>query len=229
VRQGMPGPTAPERLNALRVNLRAKPVGPPGPLTGPEPDIYEGTGRGQAQARTPADKAVMRALAAQPGRVQTLAEILGTARRSLAAEGIEPGPEYPAAACEFICRAYLPGLIEVRMGELPYTLEAPERPVSHPLARYLLRRGAKSIFSYSGRFVEVQGSLGRHLLELLDGTRDRAALVASLRTFLAEQHAAGAGADLPAADEPSLPDQLERSLAGLAAMGFIAAGGQSKA
>ena len=229
VRQGMPGPTDPGRLSALRINLRAKPVGPPGPLAGPEPDVYEGTGRGQAQARTPLDKAVMRALAAHPGRAQPLAEILGTARTSLAAEAVPPPADADDAACDFLCRAYLPGLVEVRVGELPFTLDAPERPVSHPLARYLLRRGAKSILSYSGRFVEVQGSLGRRLLELLDGTRDRAALVAELRGFLAAQHAAGAAADLPPADDPTLPAQLERSLAGLAAMGFIAADGQSKA
>jgi len=229
VRRGAPGPTDAAHLARLRLNLRARPVGPGGPLADPQPDTYQGAGRGQALARSPVDKAVMRALAAQPGRAQGLPEILAAARAALAAEGIAPDPQGEAAAGEFLCRAYLPGLIEARLGALPFTLDPPARPVAHPLARYLERRGAASLFTYGGRFVEVEGALGRHLLQLLDGTRDRAALVAALRAFLAAQHQAGAGAGLPAADDPDLPAQLERSLAGLAAMTFIAADPQSKA
>lgn len=223
VRPDKAGPTDPGQLRHLRINLRAKPAGTPGALAGTEPDVYKGTGRGQAQARSPMEKSVMRALAAHPGRAQTLDEVLMAAKASLSAEGIAIGEDFDSEACEFICRAYLPGLVDVRTGDLPFAVDAPERPVSHPLARYLLKRGGPSVLSYSGRFVELQGSLGRRLLELLDGTRDRAALVADLRTFLAAQHSAGAGADLPQADDPTLPAQLERSLAALAGMGLIAA------
>ena len=60
--------------------------------------------------------------------------------------------------------------------------------------------------------MRIEDDLGRRLVTLLDGTRDRAALAAELRAFLAERGA-------PVARE--LDASLERSLQGLARLGLI--------
>jgi hypothetical protein len=60
--------------------------------------------------------------------------------------------------------------------------------------------------------VRIEDDLGRRLVTLLDGTRDRAALAADLRAFLAER-----GRPVP----DDLADSLERSLRGLAQLALL--------
>jgi hypothetical protein len=62
--------------------------------------------------------------------------------------------------------------------------------------------------------VGIDDELGRRLVVLLDGTRDRAALLRDLRTFLLE-----AGREVP----DGLDDGLERSLQGLAGLALLRA------
>ena len=60
--------------------------------------------------------------------------------------------------------------------------------------------------------VRIEDDLGRRLVTLLDGTRDRAALAAELRAFLVER-----GDPVPA----DLPEALDRSLQGLARLALL--------
>jgi hypothetical protein len=60
--------------------------------------------------------------------------------------------------------------------------------------------------------VRIEDELGRRLVELLDGRRDRAALVAELRAF-------GTASGTPVPDD--LEDGLERSLRGLAGLALL--------
>jgi hypothetical protein len=60
--------------------------------------------------------------------------------------------------------------------------------------------------------VRIEDELGRRLVELLDGRRDRAALLAELRAFQP-----ASGTPLPDA----LEDGLERSLRGLAGLALL--------
>jgi hypothetical protein len=89
----------------------------------------------------------------------------------------------------------------------------------------MLKNGEEMLLTYSGRFVEVHGVLGRKLFSLLDGTRDHAALAAAIRDFLSVEHAAararGEEAKLPSPDDPAIDEQLRRSLTGLAALDLL--------
>jgi hypothetical protein len=60
--------------------------------------------------------------------------------------------------------------------------------------------------------VRIEDDLGRRLVTLLDGSRDRAALAADLRAFLANR-----GDPVPA----DLADALDRSLEGLAGLALL--------
>ena len=60
--------------------------------------------------------------------------------------------------------------------------------------------------------VRIEDDLGRRLVTLLDGTRDRGALAAELRAFLVDR-----GDPAPA----DLADALDRSLQGLARLALL--------
>jgi hypothetical protein len=79
--------------------------------------------------------------------------------------------------------------------------EPPERPVASALARLQAARGSQ-ITNLWHATVEVPDQLGRRLITLLDGTRDREALLRAL-------------------DRPA--DELERSLDGLARLAVLEA------
>jgi hypothetical protein len=62
--------------------------------------------------------------------------------------------------------------------------------------------------------VRIEDDLGRRLVTLLDGTRDRVALAGELRTFLADQ-----GRPVPG----DLAESLDRSLQGLTRLALLEA------
>ena len=92
-----------------------------------------------------------------------------------------------------------------------YAAAAGERPRASALAR-LQARAAIDVTSLRHENVRMEEPAARLLLELLDGTRDRAALRADL--------AVAGGPDLP-------PDALEASLADLGALGLLHEGSVS--
>jgi hypothetical protein len=84
-----------------------------------------------------------------------------------------------------------------------------------PRATVLARRQAcagETVTNLRHASVRIEDDLGRRLVTLLDGTRDRAALAAQLRTHLLDQ-----GRPVPA----DLADSLERSLQGLARLALL--------
>jgi hypothetical protein len=70
------------------------------------------------------------------------------------------------------------GLVELARHPPPFTLTVPERPLAPPLARQLARAGG-AVPSLRHALVDPDASQ-RQVLELCDGTRDRAALAAAL-------------------------------------------------
>ncbi|MGH7995884.1 MAG: methyltransferase regulatory domain-containing protein [Opitutaceae bacterium] len=225
-RKGNAGALDVSRLDSLRVSCRASRVTKPAASPAEDADEYEGSGRSHLRAKDPMERTAISLLIERPGDAIPYPQALAAIRSRLEAAGHPVGTDFGKAVGDYLCRAYLPGLVEIRMGEPPFTLEVPAKPLAHPLARFLIRQGAPSVLCYSGRFVEVNGALGRHLVTLLDGTRDAAALVAAVRVFLSGEHAAvsdrGEASALPASDDPSIPEQLGRSLAGLAQLGLFA-------
>jgi len=71
------------------------------------------------------------------------------------------------------------GLIELELMAPAFSLYAGEKPLASPLARYQVRTRTKVSTLRQGN-VEISGALEKYLLQLLDGTRTRAQLVAHL-------------------------------------------------
>ena len=98
-------------------------------------------------------------------------------------------------------RAYAANLVHLHVWTPALTITPSERPIASALARLQAAEGTR-VTTLRHTSVEVADELGRRLIGLLDGTRDRAALVGEL----------GRSAD-----------ELERSLEGLARIGLLEA------
>ena len=103
------------------------------------------------------------------------------------------------AVCEALLRAYAVNLVQLHVWA-PAIVTAPsQRPVASALARLQAATGSR-ITNLRHGSIDVPDDLGRRLITLLDGTRDRAALLREL-------------------DRPA--DELERSLEGLARIAVL--------
>jgi SAM-dependent methyltransferase len=177
--------------------------------------------RGEAEPREPAAAVVRSMLAAAPlrpdgevgpGRTTFRAPrgtTLTTDDTSVKAALLRLGEAWPAAVPvaelggdavgEMLLRAYAAGLVHLHLWAPPIATAPSERPLAAAPARAQAARGGR-ITTLRHAEVDVPDELGRRLITLLDGTRDRAALLREL-------------------GRPA--DELERSLQGLAALGLL--------
>ena len=224
-RPGLGENLAPGKLDQLFVAARAKPVSSSTELTSPEALELRGQKNAFISAITPLEKATLLELVAERGGSLPFLDLLSRVRFRLSNAGIALTPEDETKLRLYIIRAAVPGMIEISWSRSLQAVDVPERPRAHPFSGWSLERGAPAVFSYLGQFVEVDGALGRQLLKLLDGTRDRVALLQEIREFLAQQSALPPVTDapkLPSADATDLAAQLDKSLVGLTELGLIA-------
>jgi SAM-dependent methyltransferase len=103
------------------------------------------------------------------------------------------------AVGDALLRAYSVGLVQLHLWAPQPAITPSERPVASAIARRQAAEGTL-ITTLRHTSIDVPDELGRRLITLLDGTRDRAALVREL-------------------SRPA--DELERSLEGLARIGVL--------
>jgi SAM-dependent methyltransferase len=119
----------------------------------------------------PAAQAVMhRLIRSWPGAV-SFQELLGSA----------PDREFLQ---DLLLRTYASGLVELHAAPPPFAVGVSERPRAFSLARFHAAARAE-IPTLRHSTVEIKDELARRLICLLDGTRDRAALLRDLQPFAA--------------------------------------------
>lgn len=105
-------------------------------------------------------------------------------QEALAMAGQAPVAPPPAAAglptprdilASDILQCQMAGLLSVHGGPSPFVHPAGERPLASPLARWQAAQGKRHLSTLRHESLPFDPALGR-LLQLLDGTRDRAAL-----------------------------------------------------
>ncbi|MEA2478698.1 MAG: hypothetical protein QOJ07_620, partial [Thermoleophilaceae bacterium] len=101
------------------------------------------------------------------------------------------------------------GLVTLTAYAPPVATAAGERPLASPFARFQAARGDEGVTTLRHEHVRFGDEMAGELFALLDGTRDRASLVAAMRER-------GAGADAPR--------RLEASLARLADLALLVRG-----
>ena len=118
-----------------------------------------------------------------------------------------------AALCDALLRAYAANLVALHVHPPALTAIPGETPRTSALARHQAA-GSDVVTNLRHSSVHIEDELGRRLITLLDGTRDRAALAGALRAFLVER-----GRPVP----DDLPESLDRSLRGLARLALLEA------
>jgi Predicted methyltransferase regulatory domain/Methyltransferase domain/PKMT, C-terminal winged helix domain len=121
-------------------------------------------------------------------------------------------PEDRAALCDALLRSYAANLVQLHAHPPALTTTPGETPEASPLARHQARAG-DMVTNLRHVSVRIEDDLGRELVTLLDGTRDRAALAADLARFLRVRGKPLAEAELHAG--------LDRSLQGLATLALL--------
>jgi len=173
--------------------------------------------RDEAEPREPAAAVVRTMFAASP--VQQVGDdefraprgtTLTTDDEDVKAALVRLGDAWPAAVpvadlgggdavADMLLRAYAVDVVHLHVWAPPIATVPSERPLAAAPARLQAARGSR-ITTLRHAEVDVPDELGRRLIGLLDGTRDRAALLREL-------------------GRPA--DELERSLQGLAALGLL--------
>ncbi len=123
----------------------------------------------------------------------------------------DPGPDRDAL-CDALLRAYAANLVALHVHPPRLVTTPGEAPCASPLARHQAAAG-DLVTNLRHVTVRIEDDLGRRLVTLLDGTRDRAAVRADLRA-----HLAAGGEEL---SEPDLRDGLQRSLQGLGRLALL--------
>ena len=80
-------------------------------------------------------------------------------------------------------RTHAAGLTELHVHSPQFVLTVSERPVASALARLQIQNGSL-VTNLCHASVQVTDKMARRLLQLLDGTRDRTALLTELTAFL---------------------------------------------
>lgn len=112
------------------------------------------------------------------------------------------------ALAEFLLRTYASGLVELHAAPWSLSAEPGERPRAFSVARWQAGRGCDRVATLRHSVVEIKDPTARELIRLLDGTRDRAALLRDLRSV---------------APVPPQPEDIERSLAALGRLALLEA------
>lgn len=132
-----------------------------------------------------------------------------------------PYAEDVRALCDALLRSYAGNLLQLHLYPPTFALEAGERPTASPLARLEARSGPV-VTNLRHASVRLEDDLGRHLITLLDGTRDRGTLLTELERFVGSG-VLGLGGEETDAVIGELAPALERSLEGLGRLALLCA------
>jgi len=121
--------------------------------------------------------------------------------------------------CQLLLTAYGAGLVEALLEAPDFVLQVSDRPVSSPIARMQLRYG-DMVSSLLHTTLEVSDPLAKKLVLLLDGTRDRSAIVEGLLPLIDSGEATVRIDNQPVTDRTAarclMGDQLEEALRNIA-------------
>ena len=229
--KNIPLNTTPRPAEVVRFHLSssAHPVSPKPELDSKAIERFESIRGAKMETDFPLAKAAMVILGEIWPQQLHFSELLTRARARL---GDQPEltdrslEEQTQQFCALLLQTYGAGLVELHLHAPNYAQTASERPVASPVARWQIRQG-DFVTTLRHLSVQVEDELGRQLLTLLDGTRDRTALLRELTAFLqsrgalaAPNHQAAAGAE---STRQKLAEDLEKNLAKLARLALLIA------
>jgi len=160
----------------LSASTDAQPDGPEADPLSREEQGFRGSG-GSFSTAEPLLKSALRLLAAQWPRAIPMEELLQAAA---AACGVPAGDAQRALLGDFALACYSADRAQLHWRQPPFSRRPGPVPAASALARLQARSG-RAVTSLMGNSVMLDDPLATRMLPLLDGTRDRAALLLALR------------------------------------------------
>lgn len=211
-------PVDPDRLRGLAIAAPMRPENPEPPIASDAPLRFLGPDNSEITTSHPLGKAAFLTLwEAWPGWLPW-PELLAVSVERLAVAG---GPSVRAEDEErllaFLLRTYAASILELHATRCPFVAAPSDRPRASALARREAVVGTV-VTSLKHKCIRLADDLVRHLVSLLDGTRDRAALLDEMARFVRES-------GRPDADQllGVLPEGLEKNLHRVATLALLEA------
>jgi methyltransferase-like protein/2-polyprenyl-3-methyl-5-hydroxy-6-metoxy-1,4-benzoquinol methylase len=188
---------------------------------------FENRQAARIQTDSPLAKTAFQILTHEWPQALPFAELLRRTKQQLSGNGwISENPqrdEYELQAVLF--RSYASGLVELHSYSPNVNQQLSERPAASPLALWQSKQ-ANFVTSLFHSAMLVEDELVKELLGLLDGTRDRTALITALEASVDHRRKASGAAGKPIAEDTEarklLHEGLDKNLAKLAKMGLLA-------
>ncbi|WP_165244028.1 methyltransferase regulatory domain-containing protein [Paludisphaera soli] len=223
-----PDDPRPAVLTSMSMGAVVMPDSPEVDFSSDQPVSFHVPDRGATLTTNhPLLKAAMLELAEARPRMLPFEELLSRVQGRLRSRRAEPFSDDEARAylSDALLRTFSVDLVALSVRPPRFAAEPGERPTASPLARHQAGQGRR-ITNIPGRGVEPD-ALGRLLLGMLDGSRDRAELAEGLkeRIISGEFVVTFDGRPLvdPSAVDAAVPDLVEESLGRLASMSLLIA------
>lgn len=170
----------PGRVLEFFVGSEAGPVEENPDLAGGGPVTFRNPRGLELEINYPLGKAALTHLARKWPELVTFRELLGEAR-VLCGHGAGQAVNADASGlCGFLMASYAADMVEFHVHRPGLTGRVGERPVAGALARLQASRGVM-VTTLNYKRIKLEDAVSRAVIPLLDGTRDRKALVAALR------------------------------------------------
>jgi methyltransferase-like protein len=220
----------PERVMNLFVASSARPVSGEPVIGSGAVEMFKGGKGATMSTNHPLTKAAMLQLArTRPGSLH-FKELLQASRFELSPElarrNGDIAREDALRLGRFLLKAYASNLVELHAHPSQFALEPGERPMASRLARLQLKNGAM-VTTLRHTSLKITDAVGRQLLALLDGSRDREDLLEELSRLVGSGQVVmrREGKDVSDKQEALylLADELEENLEMIARLALLVA------
>ena len=175
---------------------------------------------GMITLRQPLAKAAFLHLGSAYPRAVPFAELVSAARQILGPIATTPADEDDLA--EILHEAYSVDLIDLQSGPATFTMTPWERPTTSAVARLQLQTVDDDLVTNLRHAqIRVEPGLSRKLIELLDGTRNRADVIEALADWAIAHPPAEGEPPTRAAWQQRFAAEIDRGIAGVASMALL--------
>jgi methyltransferase-like protein len=213
-------------IRELYIKSQAAPVSDAPDIASRAVEEFRTKSEGSIATDLPLAKAAMLHLTRIHPRAIRFDELVTEARELAGPDEASTIADDALTLAEVMMKTYGAGVIDLRLHEPVFVLDAGEFPISSPLARLQAQSG-NVVTTLLHATLRIEDNLALQLIRLLDGTRDRAALLRELTAIIESNLANEATAQISAAEKEalllSLPQQLDDKLAELGTLGLLLA------
>jgi methyltransferase-like protein/ubiquinone/menaquinone biosynthesis C-methylase UbiE len=209
----------PPKLNEFFISSPIRPLNEKPDLTAGKVEKFVGRKGAGVEIDHPLTKAALKYLGEIWGNTVYFPELLEKSRQILEAEGFttDDWEAQTNATTNVLWQMYYSaGLIELYVNQPQISTVAGEKPSVNKLARRQIKHGS-NISTLLGMSIKIEDEISRHLIELMDGTRNRAALLEEMNEFVENSD------EMPDKQEflNNLPYWLEQNISYSARMGLF--------